>query len=158
MVPRMGMTVYVDTREKPRAIGKILSQLENAGAEIIHRKLDVGDYMLSPDGAISVDRKQNLTEVCGNLAQQHRRFSAECLRAKEAGIKLVILVEHGGKIRSLEDVYGWKNPRLSVSPYALSGPRVYAMMRAYEAKYGVEWAFCRKQDTGNRILDILTRG
>lgn len=152
------MTVYVDTREKPHAIGKILSQLERAGAEIIHRKLDVGDYMLSPNGKISVDRKQNLLEVCGNLAQEHRRFSAECLRAQTSGVHLVILVEHGGKIRSLEDVYGWKNPRLSVSPYALSGPRVYALMKAYEAKYGVEWAFCRKQDTGKRILDILTRG
>ena len=152
------MTVYVDTREKPHAIGKILSQLESAGAEIIRQKLDVGDYMLSPDGAISVDRKQNLLEVCGNLAQEHRRFSAECLRAQTSGVHLVILVEHGGKIRSLEDVYGWKNPRLSVSPYALSGSRVYALMKAYEVKYGVEWAFCRKQDTGKRILDILIRG
>lgn len=152
------MTVYVDTREKPRAIAKILAQFESAGVEIIHQKLDVGDYMLSPDGGISVDRKQNLLEVCGNLAQQHRRFSAECLRAKEAGVRLVILVEHGGKIRSIEDVYGWRNPRLDVSPYCLSGPRVYAMMKTYEARYGVEWAFCRKQDTGKRILDILSRG
>ena len=158
MVPGMGMTVYVDTREKPRAIAKILAQFETAGVEVIHQKLDVGDYMLSPDGAISVDRKQNLNEVAGNLAQQHRRFSAECLRAKEAGVKLVILVEHGGKIRSIEDVYEWKNPRLDVSPYCLSGPRVYAMMNTYEARYGVEWAFCRKQDTGKKILDILSRG
>lgn len=152
------MTVYVDTREKPRAIAKILAQFESAGVDVIHQKLDVGDYMLSPDGAISVDRKQNLLEVCGNLAQQHRRFSAECLRAKEAGVRLVILIEHGGRIASIEDVYDWKNPRLDVSPYALSGPRVYALMRAYEAKYGVEWAFCRKQDTGQKILDILSRG
>ena len=152
------MTVYVDTREKPRAIKSILAQFESAGVEVIHQKLDVGDYMLSPDGAVSVDRKQNLLEVCGNLAQQHRRFSAECLRAKEAGVRLVILVEHGGKIRSIEDVYGWRNPRLNESPYCLSGPRVYAMMKTYEARYGVEWAFCRKQDTGKRILDILSRG
>lgn len=152
------MTVYVDTREKPRAIKSILAQFEAAGVDVIHRKLDVGDYMISPDGKLSVDRKQNLLEVCGNLAQEHRRFSAECLRAKVSGVKLVILVEHGGKIRSLEDVYGWKNPRLIVSPYALSGPRVYAMMKTYEARYGVEWAFCRKQDTGKRILDILSRG
>lgn len=152
------MTVYVDTREKPRAIKSILAQFERAGIEVVHQKLDVGDYMLSPDGAISVDRKQNLLEVCGNLAQQHKRFSAECLRAKEAGVRLVILVEHGGRIQSLEDVYDWKNPRLDVSPYALSGPRVYAMMKSYESKYGVTWAFCRKQDTGKRILDILSRG
>ena len=154
----MGMTVYVDTREKPRAIAKILAQFEAAGVDVIRQKLDVGDYMLSPDGKLSVDRKQNLLEVCGNLAQQHRRFSAECLRAKEAGVRLVILVEHGGKIRSIEDVYGWKNPRLDVSPYALSGPRIYALMKTYESQYGVTWDFCRKQDTGKRILDILSRG
>lgn len=153
----MGM-IYVDTREKPHAIQKILARFEKEGVEVVRQKLDVGDYMLSPDGKISVDRKQNLAEVAVNVCQQHRRFSAECQRAKERGVQLVFLVEHGAKIRSMEDVQDWHNPRLSVSPYAVSGPRLYQIMKAYESKYGVQWEFCCKQVTGKRILEILSRG
>lgn len=147
--------IYVDTREKPRAIQKILRQFEKAGVEIIHQKLDVGDYMTDPDGKISVDRKQNLLEVCTNVCQQSKRFKAECLRAQENGVQLIFLVEHGGKFKRLEDVEKWVNPRLNVSPYAVSGPKLLRIMRTYEDKYGVQWRFCPKQSTGKRIMKIL---
>lgn len=148
--------IYVDTREKPRAIQKILSQFEKAGVEVVHQKLDVGDYMTDPDGKISVDRKQNLLEVCGNVCQQSKRFKAECLRAQENGVQLVILVEHGGKYRKIEDVEKWVNPRLKTSPYAVSGEKLARIMRKYEDKYGVRWEFCAKQSTGMRIMKILS--
>ena len=159
----MGMTVYlgeiyVDTREKPRAIRKILEHFERVYMKPVHRKLDVGDYMLSPDGRISVDRKQNLLEVTANLCQQRGRFAAECIRAKNSGVQLVILVEHGGRIKTMEDVQAWRNPRLEVSPYAVSGPRLYQIMCLYGNRYGVQWEFCCKQQTGKRILEILSRG
>ena len=149
--------IYVDTREKPHAIKKIIAHFEKLGLEIIHQKLDVGDYMTSPDGKISVDRKQNLAEVALNVCQQHARFKAECLRAIQDGVKLVILVEHGGRIKSLEDVQEWKNPRLQVSPYAVSGQRLYRIMKEFESRYDVEWAFCCKQVTGKKIIEILSR-
>lgn len=126
------------------------------GIEAVRMKLDVGDYMLDPYGRVSVDRKQNLTEVVGNVCQQHKRFSAECKRAMDSGIKLIILVEHGGSIKTLEDVQNWVNPRLEVSPYAVSGKRLYQIMRTYEAKYGVRWEFCDKRSTGRRIVELLT--
>ena len=151
-------SIFVDTREKPHAIQKILAYFEREGREVIRQKLDVGDYMLSPDGRISVDRKQNLLEVTANVCQQHERFSAECLRASRNGVQLVFLVEHGGRIKSLEDVQAWRNPRLDVSPYALSGPRLYRIMILDSNRYGVRWEFCCKQQTGKRILEILSRG
>lgn len=147
--------IFVDTRENPRAIQKILSQFEMAGVEIVRQKLDVGDYMTDPDAKISVDRKQNLTEVCANVCQQSKRFKAECLRAQERGVQLIFLVEHGGKIKSMDDVSTWVNPRLSVSPYAVSGEKLKRIMKTYEAKYGVIWMFCPKQSTGKRIMEIL---
>lgn len=153
-----GLVIYVDTREKAHAIKNILAHFKKAGAEIIRQKLDVGDYMLSPDGKISVDRKQNLGEVAVNLGKDRFRFSKECQRAKANGVQLVILVEHGGQIKSLEAVSLWKNPRLEVSPYALSGPRIYQLMKAFESKYGVQWEFCCKQSTGKKIIEILSRG
>ncbi|MBQ2991115.1 MAG: ERCC4 domain-containing protein [Clostridia bacterium] len=153
----MGM-IYVDTREKPHAIKKILAYFEKKGEEVIRKKLDVGDYMLSLDGKISVDRKQNLAEVAVNLGKDRFRFGKECQRAKDAGVQLVILVEHGGRIKDIEDVRAWQNPRLSISPYALSGPRIYQIMKAFALKYGVQWEFCCKQSTGKRIIEILSRG
>ena len=153
----MGM-IYVDTREKPRAIQKILAYFEKKGEEVVRQKLDVGDYMLSPDGKISVDRKQNLAEVAVNLGKDRARFGKECQRAKEAGIQLVILVEHGGQIKDIEAVRVWQNPRLRISPYALSGPRIYQIMKTLTLKYGVQWEFCCKQSTGKRIIEILSRG
>lgn len=158
----MGMTVYigeiyVDTREKPRAIRKILEHFERVYMKPVHRKLDVGDYML-PDGKTSVDRKQNLLEVTANLCQQRGRFAAECIRAKNSGVQLVILVEHGGRIKTMEDVQSWHNPRLEVSPYAVSGPRLYQLMKEFESRYGIQWAFCGKQQTGKAILQILAGG
>lgn len=151
----VGLRIYVDTREKPHAIKKILAHFDKKGVEVVRQKLNVGDYMTDPDAKISVDRKQTLGEVVTNMCQQHRRFSAECQRAKECGVQLVFLVEHGGKIRSIEDVPDWENPRLSISPYAVSGPRLYQLMKAYESKYSVRWEFCCKQSTGKRIIEIL---
>lgn len=148
----------MDTREKPHAIVKILAHFERQGIEVVRQKLDAGDYMIEGQNAISVDRKQNLLEVCSNLCQDHERFIRECERAREAGTKLVVLVEHGGKVKSLEDVAQWINPRLKVSPYAVSGRRLYRMMHTTATKYGIEWAFCRKDQTGQKIVEILSRG
>lgn len=152
------MRIYVDTREKPHAIKKILAQFERDGVEVVQQKLNVGDYMLDPEAKISIDRKQNLGELVGNFCQQHERFRKECTRAQESGVKLVFLIEHGGKIKSIDAVEYWRNPRLSISPYAVSGPRLARMMRTYQSKYGVEWQFCQKSQTGKRIIEILSAG
>lgn len=151
------MVIYVDTREKPHAIKKILAHFDRVGTEVIRQKLDVGDYMFSPDGKISVDRKKNLAEVAMNLGVDRARFGKECQRAKDGGVQLIILVEHGSRIKTLEDVQTWRNPRLDISPYALSGPRIYQLMKAFESKYGVQWVFCCKQSTGKKIIEILSR-
>lgn len=148
--------IIVDTREKKYA--HIAAYFQEKGVEVIHEKLDVGDYMTGHDSKISVDRKQNLAEICSNLSHSRRRFEAECQRAKEAGIKLVVLVEHSSRIKRLEDVAGWKNPRLKESPYALSGLRLSYLMLQLAMKYGVEWQFCDKRSTGKKIIEILSRG
>ena len=69
------------------------------------RKLDVGDYMLE-GGKITIDRKENLDELAKNLtnARDHARFMKEVRRAREQGLKLIVLCEHGGQIKSIPDV------------------------------------------------------
>ena len=148
----------MDTREKPQAVQAIMKQFEAAGVRVIRTKLWVADYQLFDNPHLVVDRKQNLSELCNNVVQDHKRFRDELIRAQEVGISVVVLVEHGGGIKSLEDVPNWVNPRLKVSPLAVSGERLYKILKAMEYTYNVRFEFCTKAQTGKRILQILTEG
>ena len=152
------LNVLMDTREKPKAVQTIMKQFEAAGVRVIRTKLWVADYQLFDNPHLVVDRKQNLSELCNNVVQDHKRFRDELIRAQEVGISVVVLVEHGGGIKSLEDVPNWVNPRLKVSPLAVSGERLYKILKAMEYTYKVRFEFCTKAQTGKRILQILTEG
>ena len=164
------MDIQIDSREKARAIRKIIKYFEDNGIKHFSSKLLVGDYMSLDNPRLIIDRKQNLQELCGNVCQQHERFKKELLKAMDAGIQLVILVEHGPDINSLEDVYFWKNPRKHedrwkwengkrvkyvISAKAVDGNQLYKSMCTIRDRYGVRFEFCEKKDTGKRIVEIL---
>ncbi len=150
------MVIQVDSREKARAIQKIIAEFDNRGIKWFVSKLPIGDYQSLDNPRLVIDRKQNLLELCGNVCQQHKRFKAELERANEYGIKLIVLCEHGRGIKSLQDVMAWENPRLKESPLAVSGERLFRILTAMSNKYGVEFLFCTKQETGKRIVEILS--
>ena len=165
------MQIMIDTREKQHAIKRILSEFEKHSIQSISSKLYVGDYMSLDNPRLIIDRKQNLQELCGNVCQQHERFKRELLKAMDAGIQLVILVEHGADIKSLEDVYFWKNPRKHevrwrivngkkekyvVSAKAVDGNQLYKSLCTIRDRYHVRFEFCEKKDTGTRIAEILS--
>lgn len=154
------MVIQIDTREKQRATEKIRDYFDGHGIKHISSKLYVGDYMSLDNPRLIIDRKQNLFELAGNLCQQHKRFTAELIRAKEAGIHIIILCEHGGKIQTLEDVKSWQNPRLKDHPLAMSGERMHKVMSTMQNsdKYSVEFQFCDKRSTGRRIAELLAGG
>ena len=149
------MRIICDTREKPRAIVRIMATFEKEGVEVIRRALPFGDYRDPDRPEIVIDRKQNLNEVACNLVQQRARFLREVDRAHRAGARLIILVAHSSRLRCLEDVIKWNNPRLKVSPLAVDGPRLFRIMHAMGRTYGFEWAFCDKVHTGRRIIELL---
>lgn len=165
------MQLQIDSREKPKELERIIPQLEKLGVTWYKSKLYVGDYMNLDNPRLIIDRKKDLLEVCGNVCQQHERFRAELIRAREAGIQLVILVEHGDEIKSIEDVWFWKNPRKHevrwkyqngqkvkyfVSPKATDGQQLYKSLCTISDHYGAKFAFCNKQNTGQTIVDILS--
>lgn len=152
------LTCQIDSREKARAIQKILAEFDRQGVKHFVSKLPVGDYISLDNPRLSVDRKQSLSEVASNVGQDHARFKRELERAQEYGIKLVFLVEHGGGIRTLDDVPNWNNPRLKDHPLALSGERLHKIMLTMANRYGIEWQFCDKRCTGKRIIEILSKG
>lgn len=149
--------IIVDTREKPRAIKQIITYFDSCGIEHIHKKLDVGDYMNPDNVNISVDRKQNLGEVANNLTNDNGRFMREVRRAHESGLKLVILIEHGGDIKQLTDVCRWHNPIRIMHGEAIEGRDLMDRMHRVSIMYGVEWRFCDKENTGEEIIKILDR-
>lgn len=152
------LTIQVDSREKAKAIKKILATFDESNVQYFVSKLPVGDYMSLDNARLSVDRKQNLSELCNNVCQGHKRFHDELARAQKYGIKLVILCEHGGQIKSMQDVLNWKNPRLKKSPLAVSGERLYRILSTMSKKYDADILFCEKKDTGKEIIRILTEG
>lgn len=152
------MTIIEDSREKPQAVLKINNYFTQIGARVIRSKMYVGDYQLMSNPYLVIDRKQNLNELCNNVVQDHRRFTDELKRAEEVGISVVVLVEHGGGIKSVEDVPKWENPRLKESPLAVSGERLYKILKAIEYSYHCRFEFCNKAQTGRRIVEILTEG
>lgn len=150
------MTVQIDSREKARAIKKIVQAFDDSGVNHFVSKLPYGDYMSLDNPRLVIDRKQNLFELCNNVVQEHKRFTTELAGAKKLGIKLVILCEHGRGIERLQDVINWKNPRLKDSPLAVSGERLYKILSAMSKHFDVEFLFCNKNETGNRIIEILS--
>jgi len=155
------MTIWVDSREKPRAITKILDEFDRQNVKWFVSKLPVADYMSMDNPRLVIDRKQNLNEICNNVVQEHKRFATELSKAKEMGIHVVVLVEHGKNIACLNDVINWQNPRLKQSPMAVSGERLFRILSTMQNnhdKYDVEFRFCSKAETGKRIIEILSEG
>lgn len=169
----MVLDIQIDSREKAKAIKKIIKTFEENGVNYFSSKLLVGDYMNLDNPRLIIDRKQNLQELCGNVCQQHERFKKELIRAMQANIQLIILVEHGEDIRTLDDIYFWQNPRKHevrwrmvngkrekyvVSAKAVDGVQLYRSLKTIENRYNVRFEFCEKKDTGKRIIELLGGG
>lgn len=165
------MDIQIDSREKARAITKIIKTFDDNGVNHFTSKLLVGDYMNLDNPRLIIDRKQNLQELCGNVCQQHERFKRELVKAMNANIQLIILVEHGPDVMSIEDVYFWKNPRKHevrwrmvngkrekyvVSAKAVDGDQLYKSLCTIRDRYNVRFEFCEKKDTGKRIMELLS--
>lgn len=105
------MVIQIDSREKARAITKIVETFNQNNIKHPVSKLMVGDYMNYDNPRLIIDRKQNLSELCSNVCQDHERFRKELIRANENGIQMIFLIEHGKGVERLEDVIWWENPR-----------------------------------------------
>lgn len=149
------MDIQIDSREHKSELERVRDQLERAGCRTFVSKLLVGDYMNLDNPRVIIDRKKDLNELCNNVCQQHERFRAELIRAMDAGIRLIILCEHGEEIKGLADVWFWDNPRLKHSPKATTGKQLYKSLCTIRDRYGVRFEFCDKEQTGQRIMEIL---
>ena len=145
------MVLLEDTRNKEGKHTNVHRYCEKHGIEIVRQCLEVGDYML-PDGKISVDTKKDLSEVASNLLNRRdsSRFWREVRKSRELGIQLVVLCEHGGQVKTINDVVKWRSKFNQVT-----GRRLVDEMIRLEMSYGVRWVFCDKRSTGRLIMEIL---
>ena len=146
------LVVLVDTREQDtpalRARLKRFGKYERA-------KLDAGDYSAKvplPDGAwyqlpVAIERKMDFGELAQCYCQQRKRFTAEFERAKEAQIKMYLLIEGA----SWEDAYAGAYPS-KMKPQSL-----VASILAWLARYDCQILFCARRTSGRLIRDILFR-
>lgn len=164
------MTIQIDTREHKAEAERIERQLDAMGVQHFRSKLYCGDYQSLDNGRLVIDRKKDLLELCGNVTQQHERFRREMIRAKEAGIRIIVLCEHGEGIERLADVYFWQNPRLfkrkwivedgkpkqvPAYPKAKTGAQLVKILETINERYGVTFMFCDPANTGETIVKLL---
>ena len=167
------MTIQIDTREHKNEVERIERQFDAMGVTHFRSKLYCGDYQSLDNGRLVIDRKKDLHELCGNVTQQHERFRRELLRARQAGIRLIVLCEHGQGIERLADVYFWVNPRLfqrkwivedgrpkqiQAYPKAVTGPQLVRCIETINERYNVEFMFCDPSRTGETIVRLLGGG
>ena len=150
------MIIQIDSREKARAIEKILREFDKQGVKHISSKLYAGDYVDMEHPLLIIDRKQNIREIASNVTSEHKRFKAELAKVKEIGAKMIILIEEdtidGKPIESLEDIMLWE-PKPGQG--TVSGMRVYKILANWVRVYPLEVQFCNKRHTGKRISEIL---
>ena len=145
------------------------------GVEVERRKLDFGDYMTEGSNVV-VDTKRSIAEIAQNVTRDHRRFADECDRARDAGYRLVVLVDAPARYATLADLCAWVNdhcaacnvrrgghcdpstkgrcPRhKTVKP--VQGPRLSSTMQKMERDHGVRFELCSREDAAKRICELL---
>lgn len=160
------MVIQIDSREQKNE--HVTAYFDHKKIKYIVSKMYVGDYQRIDNGLLCIDKKFGLDEVYGCVVSGYKRFEAECRRAQEAGIQLIILTE-SSEIKSLSEVHNWENPRRIKWEKAMQGKgkgtvskmppvsseRIEKRMRTLSKRYGVKWEFCKKEETGKRILELL---
>lgn len=145
------MLIIEDTRQKDGKHQQKHIGFEDLGVDLLRCKLPFGDYALPP--SVSVDTKENLEEIAGNLcgsSKERARFVRECKAATAAGCQLVIMVEteHDGSLLDLGDI------RIG-SGKVVTGLQLYRAMTAVSGRYGVRFVLVRPEDAAKEIVRIL---
>lgn len=112
--------------------------------------------------------------------KRHGFFHRGLKRAQNSGVKLYVLVENEDGIDSINDLFYWHNSRLDIwkttgevigytytgrpkykrvqkYPNAIRGEQIAKACLTMEAKYGVTFLFCKPEEAGARILNLLEK-
>lgn len=162
------MILLCDTRQQVGKHKNIEDYCRRKGIRIVRKCLSIGDYMLSedgenPSGTISVDTKMDIMELLKDvMSSDHRRFKAECVRAKEQGIQLIVLVEEYPPFGEIDlwEVPRWKSANQWHNygdPMTRVDPRAFKKaLMTMTVRYGVKFRFCTRRQSPARVIKYLT--
>lgn len=168
------MIIYEDSRQKVGKHDAKHAWFEAHGIEVVRKKLDAGDYATDQSN-ILVDTKKGLAEVAMDVGRDHERFAREMERARDAGCRLVILVEVGAPYRTTQDVMRWTNDackrcdyykRLLCDPSAagrckryhskpMRGKTIARIIESMEHNYGCRFEYVNPRYSARRICELL---
>ena len=146
--------------------GKKSTYSEPVNYYIQEKGLKVGDYTIAvktPTGEvinfkdkIVIERKTDLNELCCNFFDKKdeegkTRLERELDRAKEQGIKVILLVETDNMHNKILSSKHFRFDKASkVSPKAFN-----SILRSLQAKYDISIEYCDKKDSARLIHDVL---
>lgn len=152
------MVIQIDSREKGNKF--ILDYFDSIGQKYIISKMYAGDYQNVNSIKILIDRKQSLLEIAGNLCRvtEHQRIKREIAKACDIGAERFIFLIADSKITSVDEVHNWKVPtKKDGTRYTRVNPEtLQKIMKTMAEKYGVEFMFCKKNEMGNKIIELLS--
>lgn len=142
------LTILVDSRENVN--DHITGYFDEKKIPYKVRKLDQGDYSATlgdytMEYDICIERKNSLSELCGNFGTNRERFEREFTRAKAVGAKTFLLIENN----TLDDVY-LGNYRSQMKPQSL-----IASLLMWQVRYNTTIMFCNKKNSAKLIYGIL---
>lgn len=148
------MHIQEDTRQQAGKHNIKHAYFETNKIGVVRCKLPFGDY--APVPPVSVDTKANMDEIAANICgKAHKRFINECKAARNAGCKLIFLIENDLGISDVSQVHNWINPRVIYSPTCVQGPQLQKAMETISERYGVTFLFCTPEAAGDMIVRIL---
>jgi ERCC4-type nuclease len=125
--------IIVDTREKTPWDW----EADDAFEEVIHRKLDGGDYSIEGlEDIIVIERKASADELFLNFSQQKKRITAEFERLADHKHKIIIVEETCEDVLNPERYYVNKkriNKRSPMMPVAVVAKGLNNLMLSYGA-------------------------
>lgn len=162
--------VLVDSREQEN--GHIINFLKKHGIKYRIEKLDYGDYSMVIEipereiitlvGIITIERKDNLSELATNLGKKRKQFLDEIQRSKG---KFILMIER----ITLQDFLKFKNYRHKMFTDSswkdiidfmyrgdLKPNSYYGTLQALQARYGIYIEFIDKRLSGKHIYSKLT--
>ena len=148
-------TILIDSREHQNLAYH--DRISKFGCPVIKTKLDFGDYSAQctlPSGVTFsltdkavIERKQSLTEICGNFTTNRDRFTREFERAKTKNAKVYLLLEQSSWEKAYSGQY-----RSQMRPTAL-----VASLTTWMARYNTQILMCGADTSGQLIYDTLYR-
>lgn len=143
--------VIIDTREQ-QPWGFHTCELIN---DVIHRKLDTGDYSIEGlENIICIERKKSVSEIATNITTA--RFEKELIRMSKFKYKFLILEFDYYHI----DIYpeGSDIPKYKWKKIKIRGPFIMKKLSEIATKYGIHVIACSNSTYANHIaINLMKR-